>query len=249
MNKIRIDRAVLMLIISLFFPVLSAFADAEDSIPFSHRSREVILRVRPKLVKELSNRELEFGSPVYLRIFKEERVMEVWVKKDSSFALFKDYDICTYGSKGLGPKIRQGDGKAPEGFYYVTPARLNPNSRFHLSFNLGYPNRYDRAHGRTGGALMVHGDCVSIGCFAMTNPGIEEIYALADAALRNGQPFFRVHIFPFRMTGKKMEKHSGSEWFTFWKNLREGYDFFEENGNLPPNVEVEGERYIFEASR
>ena len=121
---------------------------------------------------------------------------------------------------------------------------MNPNSRFHLSFNLGYPNAYDRAHGRTGSALMVHGANVSIGCFAMTDPKIEEIYALCDAALRNGQAFFRVHSFPFRMTQPNMDKHRDSRWFDFWNNLKTGYDWFEKNGN-PPDDSVKDKRYVF----
>ena len=224
----------------------SAPALSRNNIPASDRSREAIERVRPGLEEELEKRGLNPGSAIYIRIFKEEKILEIWLKKEESFQLFRGYDICTYGNGGLGPKTAQGDGKAPEGFYYVTPIRLNPLSRFHLSFNLGYPNRYDRIHGRTGGALMVHGACVSIGCYAMTDESIEEIYALADAALRNGQPFFRVHIFPFRMTAEKMKKHAGSKWYSFWKNLRQGYDFFEEKGRIAPNVEVENGRYVFD---
>jgi murein L,D-transpeptidase YafK len=100
-------------------------------------------------------------------------------------------------------------------------------------------------HARTGSALMVHGDCVSAGCYAMTNAKIEEIYMLADAALRHGQPFFRVHVFPFRMTAERMRGHQDSEWFPFWQNLKEGYDFFERKG-WPPNVLVRYKRYFFE---
>jgi murein L,D-transpeptidase YafK len=122
---------------------------------------------------------------------------------------------------------------------------MNPLSNYHLSFNLGYPNSYDRLHGRTGSALMVHGSCVSIGCYAMTDKGIEEIFTLADAALCNGQPFFRVHIFPFPMTEENMRKHVNSKWYEFWKNLKEGYDFFEEGGHNPPNVEVKNKQYVF----
>jgi murein L,D-transpeptidase YafK len=147
----------------------------------------------------------------------------------------------------LGPKRQLGDGQASEGFYYVRPIQLNPLSTFHLSFNLGYPNRYDRIHGRTGSALMVHGSCVSIGCYAMTDSVIEEIYTLADAAFNNGQPFFRVHLFPFRMTKGNMERHQDSAWIEFWRNLREGYDYFE-NTFKPPNVLVRNRRYVFEPS-
>ena len=191
---------------------------AQQKIPSSSRSREAIKRVQPMIVKELSGKNLQFGAPIFLRIFKDEKSLEVWLKSDTNFKLFKTYPICTYGSGGLGPKIRQGDGKAPEGFYFVTPSRLNPVSNFHLSFNLGYPNRYDRHHRRTGSALMVHGSCVSIGCYAMTDSGIEEIFTIADAAFRKGQSFFRVHIFPFRMTNENMKKHKKSEWYEFWTN-------------------------------
>jgi murein L,D-transpeptidase YafK len=179
-----------------------------------------------------------------VRIFKESRELELWVENDGRFALFRTYEICTF-SGHLGPKLRTGDLQSPEGFYFVTPDRMNPASRFHLSFNLGYPNAYDRHHGRTGGFLMVHGDCVSIGCYAMTDAQIEEIYTLADAALRQGQPFFRVHIFPFRMTVRNMQRHRDSRWREFWRNLEEGYDFFERHGR-PPNVEVRNGKYVFE---
>jgi murein L,D-transpeptidase YafK len=198
------------------------------------------------IMNELAGKDLEFGAPIFIRIFKKERLLEVWLKKDISFNLFKAYPICTYGSGGLGPKIRQGDGKAPEGFYFVTPSRLNPVSNFHLSFNLGYPNSYDIHHGRTGSALMVHGNCVSIGCYAMTDSGIEEIFTLADAAFRKGQSFFRVHIFPYKMTTENMEKYKENAWYGFWSNLKDGYDFFENNNRIPPNVEVRNGKYVFE---
>lgn len=216
-------------------------------IPTSARAQKAIERVAPVLKKELDAGRLGFGSPVFIRLFKEEKQLEVWVRDGEGYRLFKVYPVCTYGSGGLGPKTRKGDGKAPEGFYFVTPKSLNPLSNYHLAFNLGYPNSYDQAHGRTGGALMVHGDCVSIGCYAMTDAGIEEVYALADAALRNGQPFFRVHIFPFRMTDANMAYHKESEWYPFWKNLKQGYDFFIENGNVPPDVGVRNGLYVFQA--
>lgn len=225
--------------------VLSTNTIAQESIPSSSRSKQAISRVKPQLEKDFANKNMKFGAPIYIRIFKQEKELELWVRKNNRFTLFRIYPVCTYGSGLLGPKIRQGDGQAPEGFYYVKSNNLNPVSTFHLSFNLGYPNKYDRVHQRTGGALMVHGDCVSIGCYAMTDEKIEEIYAIANAALRHGQPFFRVHIFPFRMTTENMQRYSDSKWYSFWRNLREGYDFFEKHGNTPPNVEVEKRRYVF----
>ena len=180
-----------------------------------------------------------------MRIFKEEMELEIWVESQNGYHLFRKYPICTYGYGSLGPKTKQGDDQAPEGFYYVTPNRLNPVSNFHLSFNLGYPNSYDRSHNRTGSALMVHGSCVSIGCYAMTDEKIEEIFTIADLAFRNGQSFFRVHIFPFKMTSENMEKQINSEWYSFWQNLKQGYDFFEEH-RIPPNVKVINGQYVFE---
>lgn len=219
-----------------------------QEVPSSFRSRSAIARVTPKLQRECSQAGFNWGVPIFIRIFKKTKELEIWLKDHNTFRLFKTYKICTYGWRSLGPKIRQGDGRAPEGFYYVLPRQMNPVSDYHLSFNLGYPNSYDTLHGRTGSALMVHGSCVSIGCYAMTDKGIEEIFTLADAALRNGQPFFRVHIFPFRMTEKNMRNHRNSKWYEFWENLKEGYDFFEKGGHNPPNVEVKDKRYVFEPS-
>ena len=244
-GRISMNRLITTTVfISVFCFVSICFS--QHNIPSSSRSGEAIKRVKPMIMKELAGKDLEFGAPIFIRIFKEEMFLEVWLKKDTNFKLFKTYPICTYGSGGLGPKIRQGDGKAPEGFYFVTPSRLNPVSNFHLSFNLGYPNRYDSHHRRTGSALMVHGSCVSIGCYAMTDGGIEEIFTLADAAFKKGQSFFRVHIFPFKMTNENMKKHKESEWYEFWSNLKNGHDFFETKDKIPPNVEVRNGKYVFE---
>ena len=120
---------------------------------------------------------------------------------------------------------------------------MNPVSKFHLSFNLGYPNDYDRIHKSTGSALMVHGNCVSIGCYAMTDAGIEEIYALADGAFRNGLYLIKVHIFPFRMIDENMKKYSKESFIDFWINLKEGYDFFE-NKHVLPKIKVKNKKYI-----
>ncbi|NNG01261.1 MAG: murein L,D-transpeptidase [Desulfobacteraceae bacterium] len=216
-----------------------------DPVPSSQRSRSVISQVKPGLAAELSQDGFAWGAPVFMRIFKKEKKLELWLGDHRGFRLFKSYTICTYGGQGLGPKTVQGDGKAPEGFYYVAPRQLNPYSDYYLAFNLGYPNAYDRVHRRTGSALMVHGYCVSIGCFAMTNKQMSEIYTLADAALRNGQTFFRVHIFPFRMTKSNMKKNASSPWIVFWRNLKRGYDMFEER-HSPPNVVVRDRSYCFE---
>lgn len=229
----------------LFLTVIAVAASgAGAEVPTSARARKAIAKVSPALRSALAGMGTKPGDPIFIRIFKEEKELELWVRNGERFDLFRTYPICTF-SGGPGPKLRQGDLQSPEGFYFVTPQRLNPSSRFHLSFNLGYPNAYDRAHGRTGSALMVHGDCVSIGCYAMTDGKIEEIYTLADAALRGGQPFFRVHVFPFRMSGERLEAESASRWHGFWNNLAEGYDHFERTGK-PPDVTVRDKRYVFE---
>ncbi len=226
----------------LLFIVNLTFAQAPLT---SGRSRAVTERVTPLVEQQFETAGLSLGSPLFMRIFKEEMVLELWVYEDSTYHLFKSYPISTYGRQGLGPKTRRGDGFAPEGFYFVSASSMNPSSRFHLSFNLGYPNSYDRAHGRTGSALMVHGSTVSIGCFAMTNPQIEEIYTIAEAALVGGQPFFRVHIFPFRMNDSRLELEQLSSWYPFWLNLQQGYLWFETHGR-EPNVTVRNRTYVFE---
>jgi murein L,D-transpeptidase YafK len=204
------------------------------------------------LLERLHAGGFEAGKQIFIRIFKKEAELELWIQKESppappQFGLFATYPICAV-SGGLGPKLRQGDSQAPEGFYAVGPKQLNPGSRYHLAFNIGYPNSYDRAHGRTGSAIMVHGSCVSDGCFAMTDPVIEEIYGLAREALRRGQPFFRVHIFPFRLTEANLAAWANSPWAPFWRMLQEGYAYFERY-KIPPDMVVRDKVYVFSGTR
>jgi murein L,D-transpeptidase YafK len=186
-------------------------------------------------------------SPVLIRIFKAESELEVWKTKDNGrFYLFKTYPICSY-SGGLGPKVEQGDRQAPEGFYNVSLDQMNPRSKYHLSFDVGFPNTYDRVHGRTGSNIMVHGDCTSSGCYAMTDAVVEEIFTLARVALQSGQESIQIQAFPFRMTAANMTAHKDDKWFDFWKSLKEGYDSFEIS-HLPPKVAVCEKRYVINAS-
>lgn len=209
------------------------------------RAKAAAENVRSGLKRDLAERGLRFGDPVFVRALKEEKTLELFVRNRTTkkFELFRSYPIAA-ASGTLGPKYLEGDGQVPEGFYYVPPSAMKPDSQFHLAFNIGYPNEYDRAHGRTGSAIMVHGNAVSIGCLAMTDPKIEEIYTLCDAALKGGQPFFRVHVFPFRMTDEKMAEAAGNPNLDFWKNLKEGYDAFAARG-VPPDVTVKRGRYVF----
>lgn len=198
-----------------------------------------------KLRGELKEKQVYVGDPVYIRIFKEENILELWMKPDNAYryTLIKTYPICKW-SGYLGPKLSEGDFQSPEGFYKVEPAWLHPTSRYHVAFNIQYPNDYDRVHGRTGSFIMVHGDCVSEGCYAMTDRRMEEIYTLVERALDAGQPEVPVHIFPFRMTAARMARAAGTPWYGFWSNLKEGYDYFEING-VPPRHIVVNKRYVF----
>ena len=183
------------------------------------------------------------GVPVYLRIFKLEHELEIWVEKDGRFVRFATYPICLWSGR-LGPKLKEGDRQAPEGFYTVAADQLNPNSRMHRSFSLGFPNLFDQAHGRTGTFLMVHGGCASIGCYAVTDPAVDEIWRLVTAALDKGEGRFPVHVFPFRMTESNVRARRGSPWDGFWADLKKGYDLFEQSW-LPPVVSVCQGRYVF----
>lgn len=209
------------------------------------RAAAAAARVRPALERDLEKSGLKLGDPVFIRAFKEERQLELFLlnRRNGKFQLFRTYPIVA-ASGGLGPKLLEGDGQVPEGFYAVGPNAMKPDSRYHLAFNIGYPNAYDRAQSRTGSLIMVHGNQVSIGCLAMTDEKIEEIYTVCSGAHAGGQGYFRVHVFPFRMTAGRMQQAAGGKWEDFWKNLKEGYDVFETR-KVPPDVIVRSGRYHF----
>ncbi|MFC6791197.1 murein L,D-transpeptidase family protein [Methylobacterium komagatae] len=187
------------------------------------------------------------SAPVVFRAYKRESELEVWKKAAKGYVFIKSFPICRWSGQ-LGPKQRNGDRQVPEGFYSVARRQMNPNSSYHLSFDVGYPNEYDRAHGRTGSAIMVHGICSSMGCFAMTNGTVEEIYAIAREALAGGQAAFQFQAFPFHMTVENMAKHRADPNYAFWQNLKEGSDRFEATGE-EPQVSVVGGRYAFAPSK
>lgn len=212
-------------------------------IPTSERSREAVKRIRNRIETQLNDRGWNWGDPVFIRVFKDESLLEVWMKRESNqYELFKKFPICRY-SGGLGPKRKTGDRKTPEGFYSLRSGSFNPYSAYHLSLNIGFPNKYDRHHGRTGSYLMIHGDCVSIGCLAMTDNGIEEIYALVEAAVAAGQIEVPLHIFPFRLDRFTLYRYLRFESFGFWRELRDGYRYFEEH-RKPPIIDVNDGRYV-----
>lgn len=197
-----------------------------------------------KVKAEMAKKKMRPESPVLVRIFKQESELEVWkVDASGQYALFKTYPMCRWSGK-LGPKTKSGDRQAPEGFYHVSAGMLNPNSQYYVSFNLGYPNRLESALGYTGEALMVHGACSSSGCYAMTDQGVGEIYAIVQRALEGGQQRFQVQAYPFRMTTQNMAKHRGDPNMPFWRTLKEGYDAFAFT-RKQPKVSVCGGRYVF----
>jgi murein L,D-transpeptidase YafK len=194
----------------------------------------------------IDQKGMDKSSPILLRIFKEESELEIWKQnREGKFAILKTYPICRWSGE-LGPKIKEGDRQAPEGFYFITPELMNPRSSYYLAFNLGYPNEFDRAHGRSGAHLMVHGDCSSRGCYAMTDDQVQEIFALARESFDGGQLAFQVQAFPFRMTTKNMARHRNNPHLAFWRMLKEGYDHFELT-KTQPKVDVCEKRYIFNA--
>ncbi|MEZ5810417.1 MAG: murein L,D-transpeptidase family protein [Rhizobiaceae bacterium] len=213
-------------------------ASLEDIAPKAEK------RLPEKVIMAMKAKGMTRSSPIMVRIFKEEGKLEVWKQKDNGrYDIIADYDICKWSGK-LGPKFREGDRQAPEGFYTVNPAQMNPDSKYYLAFNIGYPNAYDRVHGRTGSHLMVHGACSSAGCYSMTDEQVGEIYAFARDAFRGGQTAFQVQAFPFRMTADNMARYRGDSNFAFWQMLKEGYDHFEIT-KVPPKVDICNRRYVF----
>lgn len=182
------------------------------------------------------------GSPVYIQIFKEERQLELYAKMGNEFRLVNTFPICNF-SGGLGPKRREGDFKSPEGFYSVDVRHLKPDSRYYRAINIGFPNKYDQAQGYSGAYLMIHGECKSVGCYAMTNTYMDEIYRYVEAAFAGGQPKVEISIYPFRLTDKNLQRHRNSDYVKFWRELKPGYDYFVKH-RQPPIVSGENGQYV-----
>jgi murein L,D-transpeptidase YafK len=220
--------------------VALAGCDTDGTAP-SARSLQPI---SPAMLTEIEQKNMTKESPILVRLFKEESELEIWKEdKNGRYALLKTFPICRWSGE-LGPKIKMGDRQAPEGFYTITPGLMNPNSNYYLAINTGFPNSYDRANGRTGDLLMIHGDCSSAGCYAMTDEQIAEIYALARESFFGGQRAFQIQAYPFRMTPLNMARHRNSPHLAFWKMLKQGYDHFEVS-RLEPKVDVCDKHYVF----
>ena len=200
--------------------------------------------IPPKTIALMSEKGMQKSDPMLVRVYKKEAELEVWKRGlDGQYAKLKTFPICRWSGQ-LGPKRREGDRQTPEGFYAISPGLMNPNSSYYLSFDTGYPNAYDKAHGGTGSYLMVHGSCSSRGCYAMTDEGISEIYALARESFAGGQKSFQFQAYPFRMTAENLAKYRNDPNMPFWRNLKEGSDTFEITGR-EPKVAVCGGRYAF----
>ncbi len=199
------------------------------------------------LVQLKQNSPVQTGSPIFIQIFKEERILELYTKNGhGSYQLSKSYPICNY-SGGLGPKTTEGDLKSPEGFYRVKTHQLNPNSRYYRSINLGFPNEYDKFRGYSGNYLMIHGECKSVGCYAMTNGYMDEIYHYVESALLRGQYEINISIYPFKMTPQNMLRHRSSSHYMFWLQLQPAYDYFVKN-HQPATISVINGQYVVNAT-
>ncbi len=212
--------------IALAASLVLALAACQDD-QLSRGSTRHLVPIPPTTMALMSTKGMSKEDPILIRAYKKESELEIWKRgSNGKYALLKTYPVCRWSGQ-LGPKTREGDRQVPEGFYTVTPAQMNPNSNFYLSFDTGYPNALDRSLGRNGGDIMVHGSCSSRGCFAMTDQNVAEIYAIAREALGAGQRGFQFQSYPFRMTAENLAKHRLDTHIAFWKNLTEGADAFE----------------------
>ncbi len=223
--------------------ILAGLSACDDTTGLAQRALAPIPAETLALMEQVGTTK---DAPTLIRAYKKEAEFEVWkMRPDGRYVHLKTYPICRWSGQ-LGPKVREGDRQAPEGFYSISPGQLNPNSNYYLSFNVGYPNAYDRAWGHTGGLVMVHGICSSAGCFSMTDRQIAEIYAVVRASLNGGQNAVQMQSYPFHMTAENFARHRLDPHIAFWKELKEGADHFEAT-KQEPVVGVCGKRYVFDA--
>jgi murein L,D-transpeptidase YafK len=228
-------------VIACAFALAGCYGDEGYQLP-----TKAMKELSPEMLALLQQKNMPKDSPILVRVFKEESELEVW-KEDTTglYQLLKVYPICRWSGE-LGPKKVEGDRQAPEGFYAITPGLMNPNSNYYLAINMGFPNAYDKANGYSGGFLMIHGDCSSRGCYAMTDEQIGEIYSLARESFLGGQKQFQIQAYPFRMTPANLARHRTNPNMPFWKMLKEGNDHFEVT-HMEPKVDVCERHYVFDA--
>lgn len=217
------------------------------TMPARAEPAKALAPIPPKTLAIMAAKGTNASAPLVVRTYKKEAELEIWKRNgDGRFVYIKTFPICRWSGQ-LGPKQRPGDRQTPEGFYPVGPTQMNPNSHYYLSFDTGFPNAYDKAHGASGSAVMVHGTCSSMGCFAMTDAQVGEIYAIARDALKGGQPAFQLQAYPFHMSAKNMALYRNDKNIAFWRQLKEGSDRFESTGEILRTSVVAG-RYAFAAS-
>ncbi len=229
--------------IALLFAMLFLLPACSSASNNSNVGEDVKITQQVKVPAQIKQQLL--GSPVFIQVFKEERVLELYARMGNEYRLIDTYGICNF-SGGLGPKRQVGDFKSPEGFYSVTNSSLKPDSHYYRAINLGFPNAYDKSQGYSGAMLMIHGDCRSVGCYAMTDGYIAEIYRYVESALQNGQSQVNINIYPFRMTEKNMQRHRNSSNITFWRQLQPGFTYFAKH-RQPPAVGVVDGKYVVNA--
>jgi len=240
----RLSQIRCLLLKACFFTLVVAGLSGCSSSVYAPKAAVRTGTVRSSTVKQMEALNMDRAAPILIRIYKEERTLEIWKQdRGGKFALLNSYPICKF-SGNLGPKLMQGDHQAPEGFYDITPNQMNPNSSEYLAFNTGFPNAFDRSLGRTGSFLMVHGGCRSVGCYAMTDYAMDEIYGLVDEAFKGGQEKVQLQAFPFRMTAQSLAGHAGDSNLPFWEMLKAGSDAFSA-AERPPRVAVCDRRYVF----
>ena len=194
----------------------------------------------------MAEKQTDRNAPILIRAYKKEDEIEIWKQnRKGDYVLLKSYPVCRWSGQ-LGPKRKEGDRQVPEGFYTVSASQMNPFSSYWLAFNVGYPNPLEKAMGRSGGDIMVHGTCSSRGCFAMTDAQIEEIYAVMRDAFNAGQKNIQFQSYPFHMTAENLAKFRHDPNMAYWKNLKEGSDHFEVT-KREPKINYCGQRYVFNA--
>ena len=230
--------ARILMLISLLFLASCQDGSIDDFSPKATRP------LPQKILDKMKAKGMNRNAPIYIRLFKDEHVVEVWKQKTSGrYDMISNYNICAW-SGTLGPKVKQGDRQAPEGFYPIKPHNMNPASKYFLALNTGFPNAYDRSHGRSGSDLMIHGACSSSGCYSVTDDNVAEIYAFARDAFAGGQQEIMLELLPFRMTPEKMAVYREHKAFGFWNMVKEGYDYFELT-KMPPQVGFCEKKYVF----
>jgi murein L,D-transpeptidase YafK len=243
-KTLRLSQTASVFAKACFFALIVVGLGGCSSMLYTPKTTVRIGTVRTSTLKQMETLNMDRAAPILIRIYKMENTLEVWKQdQNGTFALLNSYPICKF-SGNLGPKLVQGDHQAPEGFYDITPDQMNPNSSEYLAFNTGFPNAFDRSLKRTGSFLMVHGGCRSVGCYAMTDHAMEEIYGLVDEAFRGGQEKVQLQAFPFRMTAQNLASHAGDPNIPFWEMLKAGSDAFLAT-QRPPRVAVCDRRYVF----